>query len=318
MPVHCMVDLYTYPAEMGEAEAKASGFLPHVIGSIQPGATNSADTKRAALELIQAGVELILFVGGDGTARDICEVIHDRHPVLGIPGGVKIHSSVYAINPTRGAELVMDFLREQVTFRAMEVMDIDEDLFRSGRVTTRLYGYLKVPFQQRLLQRAKAGSIGSGENLTSIALAIVDRMEKEPDTYFILGTGTTVKAIGEEIGIDKTLLGVDVVCKKRLIGKDLNERQLVDLINGKRTKIVVTVIGGQGYIFGRGNQQISPKVIRMVGKDNIIIIATQQKLLSLVGPLYVDTGDADLDQSLTGYTRVITGYRDETVWKIEC
>jgi predicted polyphosphate/ATP-dependent NAD kinase len=317
-PLKDQIQLYTYPAEMGEAEALTCGFTPIVLGEIDRGHTTAADTKKAAREMRMAGIDLILFVGGDGTARDIFEAIGDQYPALGIPAGVKIHSSVYAINPKRAAELIVEFLKGNATMRDMEVMDIDEELFRAGRVSARLYGYLKIPFVRRFVQGAKAGSASPSENLKSMAMAIVQLMEQEQLFYYVLGTGTTVKAVGDELGIDKTLLGVDVVFNKSLVGKDLNERQLLELLAGKPAKIVVTVIGGQGYIFGRGNQQLSPKVIRMVGKQNLIVVASQQKLLSLNGPLLVDTGDPDLDQTLTGYIRVITGYREETVWKIEC
>ncbi len=309
------IDLITYPFEMGEDEARECSFAPVVLGSIVPGETTAADTKRAAQEMAELGVNLLLFVGGDGTARDIYEAVGDRVPVLGIPAGVKIHSSVYAVSPRRAAELVKEFLRGRAPVCEMEVMDIDEDQFRQGRVSARLYGYLSVPFERRLVQGAKVGSSGASESTKAIAEHVVDLMRD--DHYYILGPGTTVKAVGDELGIDKTLLGVDLVHRKQLVGKDLNEEQLLALITGKNTKIVVTVIGGQGYIFGRGNQQISPRVVREVGKDNLIVVSTQRKLVSLNGPLLVDTGDYELDESLSGYIRVITGYNEESVWKVE-
>lgn len=307
--------LVTYPAEMGENEARESSFSPVVLGSIVSGQTTAEDTKQAAKEMLDYGVELIVFVGGDGTARDIYEVVNDRLPVLGIPAGVKIHSSVYAVNPRRAAVLIKAFLQDRAPVRAMEVMDIDEDLFRQGRVSARLYGYLRVPFERRLIQGAKAASSGSGESAEVIAEAVVDNMDD--DYYYILGPGTTVKAIGDELNIDKTLLGVDIVFQKQLVGKDVNEQQILDSIEGKKAKIVVTVIGGQGYIFGRGNQQLSPDVIRKVGKKNLIVVATKSKLLSLQGPLLVDTGDPDCDTYLSGYIRVVTGYNEESLWKVE-
>lgn len=309
------IDLITYPFEMGEDEARECGFDATVVGSIVSGETTAADTKKAAQEMMELGVELLLFVGGDGTARDIYEAVGHRVSVLGIPAGVKIHSSVYAISPRRAAELVKEFLRGRAPLREMEVMDIDEGRFREGRVSARLYGYLRVPFEQRLVQGAKAASSGSRESTRAIAEYVVDRMRD--DYYYILGPGTTVKAIGDELGIDKTLLGVDLVHRKQLLGKDLNEEQLLQLVTGKKAKIAVTVIGGQGYILGRGNQQISPRVIREVGKDNLIVVSTQGKLISLNGPLLVDTGDHELDKSLAGYIRVITGYNEESVWKVE-
>ncbi len=309
-------DLITYPFEMGEDEARESGLSPKVIGNITPGRTSAEDTMSAARKMTELGVDLLIFVGGDGTARDIYNAIGGNILVLGIPSGVKVHSSVYAVNPRRATDLIVMFLHGFVAAREMEVMDIDEDLFRQGQLSARLYGYLKVPFERRLVQGAKAPSLGMGDGLQGIAQAVVDGMVD--DYYYILGPGTTVKAIGDELKIDKSLLGVDLVYRKQLIGRDLNEQQILNAIEEKKTRIVLTVIGGQGYLFGRGNQQLSPKVIQKVGKQNLIIIASKNKLLSLPGPLLVDTGDPECDRYLSGYIRVITGYNEEVVWKIEC
>jgi predicted polyphosphate/ATP-dependent NAD kinase len=310
------IQLATYPKEMGEDVAISTNFIPVVYGSILSGHTTAEDTIRSAQELVSIGVELLLFAGGDGTARDVLMAIDDAIPVIGIPTGVKMHSSVFAVNPVHAAELLGEYLRGRISLQEMEVMDIDEDLFRQGRVSARLFGYLRVPYSRRHVQGAKVAGFGSSSEIIPLAQDIIDRMDDK--TYFILGPGTTLKAIGDQLNIDKTLLGVDLVYGKRLIGKDLNEKQLLEAINGNQTKIVVTVIGGQGYIFGRGNQQISPRVIRSVGKENIIIVSTRDKLISLDGPLYVDTGDRMLDQDLKGYTRVVTGYRLETAWKVDC
>ena len=310
------IELFTYPGEMGEDEAREAGFSAVVLGSIQSGSTTASDTRQAALQMAGRGVELLLFAGGDGTARDIYEAVSTRVPVLGIPAGVKIHSSVFAVNPRWAAQLTKEFLKGRAELREMEVMDIDEDLFRRGQISARLYGYLNVPFERRLIQGAKAGSSGSPEEPLALAKHVVDNMI--PDVFYILGPGTTVKAIGDLLGIDKTLLGVDLIRGGQLAGKDLNEQQLLGLITGERAKIVVTVIGGQGYIFGRGNQQISPQVIREVGTDNVMVVSTRSKLVSLDGPLLTDSGDHELDKSLSGYVRVITGYNEEAVWRVAC
>lgn len=314
-PSQDLLELVTYPAEMGADEARASGFTPTVLGSIVSGATTAADTRRAAADMIAEKVELLLFVGGDGTARDIYETVGERLPVLGIPAGVKVHSSVYAVNPRRASEAVEAFLKGSAPLRDMEVMDIDEDLFRAGRVSAKLHGYLKVPFQERLIQGAKSASARAASSAAALAAYVVEKMTGEP--YYVLGPGTTIKAIGDRLGIAKTLLGVDVVHGKELIARDLNEEQLLELVNGKPARIVVTVIGGQGYIFGRGNQQISPRIIRTIGLENIMVVATRDKLIALNRPLLVDTGDAELDQQLSGFRRVITAYGEESVWPVE-
>jgi predicted polyphosphate/ATP-dependent NAD kinase len=139
----------------------------------------------------------------------------------------------------------------------------------------------------------------------------------EEDWLYIIGPGTTTRAIMERLGLPNTLLGVDVVERKKIVANDVNEEKLIRIIDGKKAKIIITPIGGQGYIFGRGNQQISPEIIMGVGSDNIILIATPTKIYSLMlKPLLVDTGDEDVDRSLRGYRRVITGYREETVCKV--
>jgi predicted polyphosphate/ATP-dependent NAD kinase len=307
------IELVTYPYEMGEEEAKKCGFNPTVIGSIQKEATTSADTTKAAEEMLELKVDLILFAGGDGTARDIYEAIDGKVAVLGIPSGVKIHSAVYAVNPERGGDLVVRYLQDGLPLQEAEVMDVDEEAFRQGRVSARLYGYLRVPFERGSTQSAKSGSAHTeDEEYQKKVIAACLLEEMKDDCFYIIGPGSTTQAIGEQLGFEKTLLGVDVMNQGRLVAKDVNESQLLRLVEGRKAKIVITPIGGQGYIFGRGNQQISPEVIRRVGKDNIMILATKNKMNSLVGkPLLVDTGDEEVDGLLAGYTRVIVGYRKE-------
>lgn len=316
-PIKDSIELITYPHEMGEDEARECGFDPRVIGSIQRGKTTPEDTKAAAREMVEAGVDLILFAGGDGTARDIHAAIDGEVPVLGIPTGVKIHSGVFAINPSSAGDLAVMYLREgQTATREAEVMDIDEEAFREDRISARLYGYLTVPHEKNLVQSSKGGSPPHEElSLEAIARDIIEEMEE--DAIYIIGPGTTTRPIAESLGLPKTLLGVDVVLDGRLVASDVNEAQLLELIEGRRAKIIVTAIGGQGFIFGRGNQQISPEVIKRVGEENIIVVATPGKLASLEGrPLLVDTGERELDERLRGYIRVITGYSRRVVYKV--
>ena len=317
--VMSLIEVITYPHEMGEDEAKEAGYDPTVIGSIESGKTSRDDTKNAAKQMLDLAVNLVLFAGGDGTARDICEVVDCKVPVLGIPSGVKIHSASFAVNPEKAGDLAAQFLKEDLPLREVEVMDIDESAFREGRVSARLYGYLQIPYERNLVQDAKVGSSYAEDDEYQkkvIAAFIVEEMND--DNLYVLGPGSTVKPIGDELGIDKTLLGVDVVEKHKLVSRDVNEKQLLELVEGKKAKIVVTPIGGQGYVFGRGNQQISPEVVRKVGKSNIIIVATKNKLNSLVGkPLLVDTGDKEIDKMLTGYVRVTVGYRQQVMKKLE-
>ena len=311
------LEVLAYPHEMGEDEARASGISPTVIGSVDSGETTPEDTRRAAREMESRGVDLILFAGGDGTARDIFSAIEQRVPALGIPAGVKIHSAVYAVTPRQAGEAALMFLTGRLmTMREAEVMDIDEEAFREGVVSARLHGYLLVPEERRLLQSVKSGG-GQAEQeaLGGMAAEVVGSMVD--GCLYVIGPGTTTRAIMDELGLENTLLGVDVVLDRRLVAKDVNSTQLADLIADNDAKIVVTAIGGQGFVFGRGNQQISPEVIRQVGKENVMVVATRDKLVSLDGrPLLVDTGDRELDEMLFGYVRVTTGFNEYHMYKI--
>jgi predicted polyphosphate/ATP-dependent NAD kinase len=310
------IELVTYPYDMGEEEARECGFNPVVIGSIQRGKTSAIDTKNAAREMLTRGVDLVLFVGGDGTARDIYEAVGDRLPVIGVPAGVKIHSGVFAINPRTAGQLAVAYLQGEVATSEAEVMDIDEEAFRQNRVSARLYGYLKIPHDEQLVQNVKVGSVPSEhESMQAIAWEVIDNMQD--DCIYIIGPGTTTKAIMKELQLSYTLLGVDVILQKKPVALDANEAQLLELIEAKKAKIIVSVIGGQGYVFGRGNQQISPRVIRKVGRDNIIIVATESKIAALKGmSLLVDTGDREVDEMLKGYSKIVTGYRKSAVYRV--
>ncbi len=310
-------ELVTYPDMMGEQIAIECGFKPKVLGLITPGKTTAEDTQNAAKEMLQQKVDLILFAGGDGTARDIYNIVGDKVVVLGIPSGVKMQSAVYASNPSRAGDLASLYLQDKVSdVKEVEVMDIDEEAFRKGFVSAQLYGYLRIPYESSYVQCCKTGST-QNELFAQVAIAqdIIENMND--DFYYLIGPGTTTRAIKERLKIEYTLLGVDLVFKKKLVDKDLNEKKILKYIKDKSAKIIITPIGGQGYIFGRGNQQISSDVIRLVGKENIIIIATNQKINSLDGrPLLVDTGDKEVNQLLTGYSRVTTGYREQVVYRV--
>ena len=318
-PLKDDLELVTYPGEMGEDVARACGLEPTVIGAIKRGETTAQDTRNAAREMQRLGVRLLLFAGGDGTARDVCRAVGADTPALGIPAGVKIHSAVFATSPRNAGDLAVLYLRGRVSgLREAEVMDIDEQAFRQGRVSARLYGYLCVPFQGSLVQNLKVGSRpGEKASLKAIAWDVIDNLED--DCLYIVGPGTTTRAIAAELGLDKTLIGVDVIFGRELAAADVNESLLLQLLEGRKARIIVTPIGGQGYIFGRGNQQISHRVIRKVGVDRLVVVSTVEKIHSLGGrPLWVDTGDRAVDKMLSGYIRVVTGYNERMVYRVSC
>ncbi len=309
-PAREKVQLIVGAGKMGEEEARECGFTFTVVGRRKE-ETTAEDTKEAAKKMMDAKVDLLVFCGGDGTARDILDIVNTKIPVLGVPTGVKMHSAVFAVNPQAAAKISINFLWGRLPLREAEVMDVDEEAFREGRVSAKLYGYMLTPYEPHLIQGVKVGSLMAESeirNQVGIALYIIERME--PNVVYIIGPGTTTRTIADLLDQRKTLLGVDLFYNKRIIARDVNEKQILKEIEGKKAKIIVTPVGGQGFIFGRGNQQISPEVIRKVGQDNIIVIATEYKLRGLKS-LRVDTGDPELDKKFRGYIRVITDYNVE-------
>ena len=316
VPHQSNITIYTVNDEMGEQTAKALGFNTQVVyQSNSP--TTSDDTEAAARLLQQQGVDLILFAGGDGTARNICHAVEDSVPVLGIPAGCKIHSGVYAITPKAAGRVVEMLVKgELVTLSDADVMDIDEVAFRQGTVKAKRYGEMQVPSEVRYVQAVKNGGKETDELvLADIAAYVVSEMDA--DTLYIMGSGSTVGAVMEEMGLENTLLGVDLVEDQALVGQDLTAQQLLELTKERETKLVITLIGGQGHIFGRGNQQLSPALIKSIGRDNIIVVATKTKLQALSGrPLICDTGDSKLDDELSGYIRVTSGFNDHIMYAV--
>ncbi|MFT5707786.1 MAG: putative polyphosphate/ATP-dependent NAD kinase [Oceanospirillaceae bacterium] len=311
------IEIYTYPAEMGADIAKTLGFTTIEVGEIDSGATTSADTERAVLELLACDIDLLLFAGGDGTARNIANVVQDQVSVLGIPAGVKIHSGVYAITPKAAGEIVALLVEgNMLTLGHQEVRDIDEEAFREGRVKAKYYGELQVPSEHRYLQNVKS----SGKEVEELVIAdiaadVVEQMED--DTYYIIGSGTTVQAVMHELQLDNTLLGVDLVKEGKLVAKDCTASELLALTENGPTKIIITIIGGQGHIIGRGNQQLSAQLLEQVGKENLIVLATKTKLKELNGrPLICDSISDSLNQKFSGVIAVTTGYHDKVLYRI--
>ena len=320
LPYQQQIEVITASGDMGESLAKEMGFDVRVVHCVD-GKSEASDTQAVVKHLLEEELDLLLFAGGDGTARDVYSVADDNMPVLGVPAGVKIHSGVYGITPHASGMVVKMLLDgELVSLMSADVMDIDEVAFREGTVRAKRYGDMLVPAEPRFIQAVKMGGIESDELvLADIAAEVLENME---DERYIMGSGSTVAAVMAEMGLENTLLGVDLVHEQRVIGADLSAEQLLQLTQESFTqdqpiKLVITLIGGQGHILGRGNQQLSSELIKRVGKDNIIIIATKTKLKALEGrPLIVDSGDPELDRDLCGYYQVITGYHDYVMYQV--
>lgn len=310
-------EVFTVAGDMGQSVCDALGLNYQLVYQPQTSPSTAADTEQAARLLAEKGVDILLFAGGDGTARNICAAVGEQTTVLGIPAGVKIHSGVYAISPQAAGKLVAKLIAgELVSLSEAAVMDIDEQAFRDGVVKARRFGEMRIPAQLRYVQSVKMGGRES-EELVLADLAAYVATQMEDNVRYVMGSGSTVAAVMSELGLDNTLLGVDVVENGALIAKDVSAAQLLELVQGYPSKLVITLIGGQGHVFGRGNQQLSPDVIRAIGRDNIVLIAGKAKLQQLEGrPLLADTGDAKLDQQLTGLINVLTGYNDYVMYRL--
>lgn len=317
-PYQTQISFLTCPGEMGEHCLSEVGFQFELLDGINGAETSADDTKMAAQKIKDQGVDILLFAGGDGTARDICSVIEDSLPVLGIPAGVKIHSAVYGVTPQASGEVIKLLIEGKlVDLKTQDVRDIDEEAFRNNQVKAKLFGEMRVPEAGHFVQSVKQGGI-EHEELVLDDISAYIAQEMEPDTLYFVGSGKTTQAIMDYLHLPNTLLGVDAVFNEQLIQADVTEADILRLLSEHdRAKIIVSVIGGQGHIFGRGNQQFSALVLRKIKKDNIWVICTKTKLTQLNGePLNVDTGDPDLDRDFSGSLEVITGYQDRVLYPV--
>jgi len=275
--------------------------------------TDKYDTINCA-KTMSNQIDVLVFSGGDGTARDIYDAIKESVPVIGIPSGVKMYSAVFAKSPRDAAITLENYYYKNVNVKLKEVLDIDEDEFRKNKLVIRLYGYMKSFSSDGMVASGKQAVINIDEDeIEGISNYLKEIML--PNLIYIVGPGSTTYNVFKKIGIEKTLLGVDVIKNYEIIKRDANEKEILNLINNERSKIIVTPIGGQGFLFGRGNQQISPEVIKLVGRENIIVVSTRSKINSLKY-LFVDTGDLKVDELLRGYIKIIVGYRQEKIMKI--
>ena len=317
-PVAEQLAVYGFDGAMAEQACREAGLTFTSVG--RAGALSSAeDTRRAAQCLLNEQVDIVLFVGGDGTARDIYSAVGESLPVLGLPAGVKMHSAVYAVNPQAAAAILRALIDgDLVDIGLQEVRDIDEAAFAQGRVRSRHYGELMVPRLGGFLQQVKQG----GREVEELVIAdIADELMEnyDEDCLYIVGPGSTTTGFMEALGLPYTLLGFDLVRGGELLQADANAQQISEVMDHHQGPITVliTAIGGQGHILGRGNQQLTPALIRRIGRDNFQVLASKGKLSGLAGrPLLVDSNDAALDAQWQGFIAVTTGYRDQVMYRV--
>lgn len=325
LPIKQQLKIITCPFNMGESLVASMGFEYELVEA-ESGALNNRDaavittakdTYNAADKMLRKKVDIILFAGGDGTARDICRAVADSIPVLGIPAGVKIHSAVYAVTPKAAGEVIAQLASGQlIDMKSHDVRDIDEDAFRNNIVRAKLYGEMRVPQAGQFVQSVKQGGVEvEALVLQDIAADIIQNMED--DVLYFVGSGKTTLAVMDEVQLDNTLLGIDAVMNHQLLQSDVSERDILTYLDQFSCKAIISIIGGQGHIIGRGNQQLSAQVLKRLGKENLIVISTKAKISALQGrPLIVDSGDNELDELFSGTIEVTTGFQDQILYPV--
>ncbi len=317
-PVAEQLAVYGFDGAMAEQACREAGLTFTSVGRAEA-LSSAEDTRRAAQCLLSEQVDIVLFVGGDGTARDIYSAVGESLPVLGLPAGVKMHSAVYAVNPQAAAAILRALIDgDLVDIGLQEVRDIDEAAFAQGRVRSRHYGELMVPRLGGFLQQVKQG----GREVEELVIAdIADELMEnyDEDCLYIVGPGSTTTGFMEALGLPYTLLGFDLVRGGELLQADANAQQISEVMDHHQglITVLITAIGGQGHILGRGNQQLTPALIRRIGRDNFQVLASKGKLSGLAGrPLLVDSNDAALDAQWQGFIAVTTGYRDQVMYRV--
>jgi len=291
---------------MGEDVARALGMQPRVVHVPAGANTSSADTHATAAAMQAQLVDLLLFAGGDGTARDILAAVGTGLPTLGIPAGVKMHSAVFASSARTAGEVARNYLARAGVpggdrLREAEVLD------REAHGSPQLYGSLLIPHAPLLVPRAKAAASASDDGALAAAIAQVAQMCHD-DRITLIGPGSTMQQLKRQLGDPGVLLGVAIFRGGQCLLADASEQQILDHVKQGRSRIVTSVVGGQGFLFGRGNQQLSARVIRAVGRENIVVVASLAKVVTLpANALLVDTGDPALDADLAGHLPVVVG-----------
>ena len=312
---------YTCSGVMGGDLLKRAGVDNFEIVYSSSDETFADDTRMACVKFCEMDVDLIVFCGGDGTARDVFVAVDRKVPILGVPSGVKMHSGVFGVNTSAAAKMLHEFVNKRLTIGDVEILDLDEALYRKGKWNIRLFGIARGIVEPTYVQVGKTSyeSVSDDEVKDELAEHIIDEIEQNSDFLFLFGSGGTIDYIARKMNIDNTLLGIDAVYKKKLVGVDLNEKGILRLLDKyPKVKIVLSPIGAQGFILGRGNLQLSPMVIRKIGVDNIIVVSTPSKLVS-TPLLRVDTGDKKLDHAFVKkeFMMVVIGYRLSRVVKIQ-
>jgi predicted polyphosphate/ATP-dependent NAD kinase len=309
---------YTSNSKMGEDYLLNKGITFEVIYEYKGKLSTSKDTEMFCEKLVNDKVEAIFFVGGDGTACDIFRIIENRTPIIGIPAGVKMYSGIFCTTINTSVKIFSNFLGDSYELSEEEIIDMNEEDYRKDRFNLKVYGYALTLRESESIQGSKSDYYNQDEdNQEGIAKYFIENMER--DAYYILGPGTTVKAIPKMFNQPYTLLGVDILLDNQVIALDVNEKDILNIIDGKKAKLILSPLGGQGIILGRGNQQISSKVLRTIKKSDLILLSTEKKINELRrNYLIADVDDDFVKKTLSGYVRVLIDYNVEKVLRLIC
>jgi len=316
-----LAELAREPIEIIAWDGRMGGdWIPgnYTSTGVTPDTTDAASTS----DFIKShSPDLFLYAGGDGTTRDIVEALGDREiPLVGVPGGVKMHSGCFATTPKAAAEVVWSFVTGDLMIARTEVMDLDEEVYRKGEWKVKMYGEAFTPASPRWMQGAKEQVQRESEEETLEAMSshVANLVEENSDLMIVWGSGGTLRQMCKQLGHESTLLGIDILHAGKMYN-DLNEQGLLEIINSHdgEIKLLLSPMGGQGFLIGRGNLQLSPDVLRSIGIENILGIATPAKLLGL-NELRIDTGDENLDAEIRSkkYLKVLQGYRTTRVIRV--
>ena len=321
-----MSEIYSWSGRMGGDWLPETSEKMTVVHTGQtPTPTSAADTSDMVRTLVDAQVEAILYAGGDGTTRDIVNALGalgsgaTSTPVIGVPGGVKMHSGTFATTPKAAAEVVLSFAMGDLRTAITEVMDLDEEVYQHGEWRVRMYGEAWTPSSPRFMQGAKeqVERVSEEDTIEGLAHHVQSLVDDEPDLMVVWGSGGTLRRMGEHLDLDLTLLGIDV-WHAGTVFRDLNEQGLLDILGSHHDQqdqprpllLLLSPMGGQGFLIGRGNLQLSPAVLRLVGHDRLLGVATPSKLIGLEA-VRIDTGDEALDDEYAAkrFVKILQGFR---------
>ena len=286
--------------------------------------TDANDTSQLVGSMIGSDIDLLVYAGGDGTTRDVVAALSEygspELPIIGVPTGVKMHSGCFASSPKAAAEVLSAWLEGDLLLSSTEVLDLDEDLYRQGKWVVKLYAEAITPASPRWMQGSKMRVEASGEEEIIQGLADHVRETLIDDRMMIVwGSGGTLRTIGGILGFELNTLGIDITVGGNIIGSDLNENEILSALKEHQGDVILLLspMGGQGFLIGRGNLQLSPDVLRIIGVNRVLGIVTPAKMLTLRS-LRIETGDSEMDQRFSEkkYLKVLQGYRTTRVLKV--